>query len=190
MQLILLGEVPWVALLLALSFGTYGLLRKQVTLDGLSGLFVETLLLFPLGAAALAWLYLSGSSHFLDDGHQSVLLITTGAVTAIPLMLFAGAARRLRLAPAAASRDGRVSDVHQPDDAVRDRVARVSRTAVGGPAFRFRTDLGRARALQLVSMAIARLNGSRIFLIQLWRCFRAGRAGRIARPISGLNRDR
>ncbi|HRD34271.1 MAG TPA: EamA family transporter RarD [Rhodocyclaceae bacterium] len=98
MQLILLGEVPWVALLLALSFGTYGLLRKQVTLDGLSGLFVETLLLFPLGAAALAWLYLSGSSHFLDDGHQSVLLITTGAVTAIPLMLFAGAARRLRLA--------------------------------------------------------------------------------------------
>lgn len=98
MQLVLLGEVPWVTLLLALSFGTYGLLRKQVTLDGLSGLFVETLLLFPLGALALAWLYFSGSSHFMDDAWQSLLLMTTGVVTAIPLMLFAGATRRLRLA--------------------------------------------------------------------------------------------
>ncbi|EWG99506.1 membrane protein [Halomonas sp. BC04] len=48
-QLILLGELPWISLSLALSFGTYGLLRKQVPLDGLSGLFVETLLLLPLG---------------------------------------------------------------------------------------------------------------------------------------------
>lgn len=98
MQLLLLGEVPWVTLLLALSFGTYGLLRKQVTLDGLSGLFVETLLLFPLGALALAWLYFNGESHFLDQGWQSLLFMSTGVVTAIPLMLFAGATRRLRLA--------------------------------------------------------------------------------------------
>lgn len=98
MQLILLGDVPWVTLLLALSFGTYGLLRKQVTLDGLSGLFVETMLLFPLGALALAWLYFNGNSHFMEEGWQSLLLMTTGVVTAIPLMLFAGATRRLRLA--------------------------------------------------------------------------------------------
>lgn len=98
MQLILLGEVPWVTILLALSFGTYGLLRKQVTLDGLSGLFVETLLLFPFGAMALAWLHFSGASHFMEQGWQSLLFMSTGVVTAIPLMLFAGATRRLRLA--------------------------------------------------------------------------------------------
>lgn len=97
LQLLLLGQLPWIALLLALSFGTYGLLRKQVPLDGLSGLFVETLLLMPLGLMALAWLLGSGGSHFLDDAWQSSLLVFCGAITALPLMLFAGATRRLKL---------------------------------------------------------------------------------------------
>lgn len=97
-QLLLAGELPWITLLLALTFGTYGLLRKQVALDGLSGLFVETLVLFPAGLVAIVWLQHSGDSHFLMDFRTSALLMVTGVVTAVPLMAFAGAARRLRLA--------------------------------------------------------------------------------------------
>lgn len=96
-QLILLGVVPWISLLLAFSFGTYGLLRKKVALDGLSGLFVETLLLLPVGLLALGWLNLSGVSHFTDSTTFTLLLMSSGIVTAIPLLFFAGAARRLKL---------------------------------------------------------------------------------------------
>ena len=67
-------------------------------LDGLSGLLVETLLLLPLGLMALGWLSLAGLSHFLADSRTTVLLIASGVVTALPLLAFAGAARRLRLA--------------------------------------------------------------------------------------------
>ncbi|MGM0985050.1 MAG: EamA family transporter RarD [Pseudomonadota bacterium] len=97
-QLILLGELPWISLVLAFSFGTYGLLRKQVPLDGLSGLFVETLLLLPLALMALGWLSQADLSHFLDNGRTTALLVASGVITALPLLAFAGAARRLRLA--------------------------------------------------------------------------------------------
>ncbi|GHE19488.1 EamA family transporter RarD [Halomonas urumqiensis] len=97
-QLVMLGELPWISLALAFSFGTYGLLRKQVPLDGLSGLFVETLLLMPLALASLAWVGQAGQSHFLELPRNSVLLVTSGVITALPLLAFAGAARRLRLA--------------------------------------------------------------------------------------------
>ncbi|MBZ9556722.1 MULTISPECIES: EamA family transporter RarD [unclassified Modicisalibacter] len=98
-QLVMLGELPWITLTLAISFGTYGLLRKQVPLDGLSGLFVETLLLFPLAVLALAGLSVADQSHFLQgDTRATNLLIASGVITALPLMAFAGAARRLRLA--------------------------------------------------------------------------------------------
>lgn len=97
-QLMVLGELPLLSLSLALSFGTYGLLRKQIPLDGLSGLFVETLLLLPLGLIAITWLSANGQSHFMvGDLRASLLLIASGVVTALPLMAFAGAARRLRL---------------------------------------------------------------------------------------------
>lgn len=97
MQLVMLGELPWISLLLAATFGTYGLLRKQVPLDGLSGLLVETLLLLPLGLLALGGLSLAGASHFLQTPFQSLLLIASGVITALPLLAFAGAARRLKL---------------------------------------------------------------------------------------------
>ncbi|MBB3189053.1 EamA family transporter RarD [Halomonas cerina] len=97
-QLLLLGELPWISLVLAFSFGVYGLLRKQVPLDGLSGLFVETLLLMPLGLLALAWLSQAGLSHFGEAPRTTALLVASGVITALPLLAFAGAARRLRLA--------------------------------------------------------------------------------------------
>ncbi|GGE65578.1 chloramphenicol resistance permease RarD [Streptosporangium jomthongense] len=96
-QLFLLGIVPWITLLLAFSFGTYGLLRKQVALDGLSGLFVETLLLFPVAIVVLLALGYAGVSHFGESTAITMLLLSSGAVTAVPLLAFAGAARRLRL---------------------------------------------------------------------------------------------
>lgn len=96
-QLVGLGGLPWISLCLALTFGTYGLLRKQVTLDGLSGLFVETLILMPLGLLAVAWFEISGLSHFGGSVRNTTLLIASGALTALPLLAFAGAARRLRL---------------------------------------------------------------------------------------------
>jgi chloramphenicol-sensitive protein RarD len=97
-QLLLLGELPWISLGLAFSFGTYGLLRKQVPLDGLSGLFVETLLLLPLALLTLAWLVQVDLSHFLGETRTTLLLVASGVITALPLLAFAGAARRLRLA--------------------------------------------------------------------------------------------
>lgn len=98
LQLIVLGSMPWISLILALSFGTYGLLRKQILLDGLSGLFVETLLLLPLALLVVTVMLQASQSHFTGDLHTALLLMASGVVTAVPLLAFAGAARRLRLA--------------------------------------------------------------------------------------------
>lgn len=98
LQLVVLGTMPWISLILALSFGTYGLLRKQILLDGLSGLFVETLLLLPLALLVLAGMFQMGQSSMDGDVRTTVLLMASGVITAIPLLAFAGAARRLRLA--------------------------------------------------------------------------------------------
>lgn len=95
-QVVLLASVPWISLILAVSFGVYGLVRKQIALDGLSGLFVETLILLPLGLLVFAILTASETSNFLVAGN-TLLLIACGVVTALPLLAFAGAARRLRL---------------------------------------------------------------------------------------------
>jgi chloramphenicol-sensitive protein RarD len=97
-QLVMAGALPWITLSLALTFGTYGLLRKQITLDGLSGLFVETLLLLPFALVAITWLQVSQSSHFLVDAWQTSLLLLSGVATTLPLLAFAAAAVRLRLA--------------------------------------------------------------------------------------------
>ncbi len=95
------GGLPWIALVLAGTFGIYGLMRKQMPLDAASGLFLETVCVTPLALAWLGWLLYSGANHFgsgpgLVTG-RDLLLIATGAVTAIPLLLFAIAARRLPL---------------------------------------------------------------------------------------------
>jgi chloramphenicol-sensitive protein RarD len=92
------GRVPWIALVLALTFGTYGLIRKVVAVEPVPGLAVETLLLLPLSLGWLIWCERQGTGAF---GHQSravdALLIGSGIVTALPLTLFAYGARRIRL---------------------------------------------------------------------------------------------
>ncbi|WP_110665404.1 EamA family transporter RarD [Salinicola halophilus] len=98
LQLIWLGRLPWISLALAATFGTYGLLRKRIALDGLSALLAETALLAPVTLGAFAWLTATGTSHFTQSVSTGALLITSGVVTTLPLLAFAGAARRLRLA--------------------------------------------------------------------------------------------
>jgi chloramphenicol-sensitive protein RarD len=85
---------PWIALALAASFGTYGLIRKVVKVESVPGLATETLLLAPLAVAFLAWCEVRGTGAL---GHSSVgitaLLLGSGLVTALPLALFAYGAR-------------------------------------------------------------------------------------------------
>ncbi|MDO9601385.1 MAG: EamA family transporter RarD [Rhodocyclaceae bacterium] len=89
------GGLPWVSLVLAGSFGLYGLLRKQLPLDAANGLLLETACAAPVAALYLLWLGSAG--QFGTTMTIDALLIASGAVTAIPLLLFAVGARRLPL---------------------------------------------------------------------------------------------
>lgn len=92
------GHVPWISLTLATSFGLYGLLRKLAPVGGLAGLTIETALLSPLAGGYIAWAVATGRSGFLAGRPWlDVLLLMAGPVTAVPLLFFAGAARRLPL---------------------------------------------------------------------------------------------
>jgi len=89
--------IPTIALVLAGTFATYGMLRKRVAIDGAGGLFVETAMLF---LPALAFLLLHGHSATIAATHGNIpwlLLLLAGPVTAIPLLWFANGARRLPL---------------------------------------------------------------------------------------------
>ncbi|MGL6069698.1 EamA family transporter RarD [Craterilacuibacter sp.] len=92
------GTLPWIALILAISFGIYGLLRKTAHLPSLEGLALETWLLFPLALGALLWFEGQGVGVF---GHAAadinLLLLGAGVVTTIPLLLFGAGARRLSM---------------------------------------------------------------------------------------------
>ncbi len=93
------GQLPWIALALAVTFGGYGLLRKTAALAALEGLSFETLLLFPLAAGYLIWLTAHGANTFVNTPNDSTrwLLVAAGPITAIPLLLFAAGARRIPL---------------------------------------------------------------------------------------------
>lgn len=92
------GVVPWVSLFLAATFGAYGLLRRQVQVDALSGLLIETTLLVPLAAGYLIWLGIGGAAAGWGDWRLMLLLALSGFVTGVPLVLFVAAAKRLRYA--------------------------------------------------------------------------------------------
>ena len=91
------GSVPWVGLVLAGTFGIYGLIRKTAPLGALEGLALETLLLAPLAAALLAWRTSHVGSAVAGDTTLLVLLALGGPLTALPLLLFAAGARRIPL---------------------------------------------------------------------------------------------
>lgn len=93
-----LGRLPWVSLLLATSFGLYGLVKKGVRVDALSGMVVEGTGISLVALAFLVWLGATGQDTFLalGPGHAA-LLVVGGLVTLVPLLLFSDAAQRLPL---------------------------------------------------------------------------------------------
>ena len=94
------GQLPWIALVLALSFGIYGLIKNRVgrTVGAVPGLAVETLVLAPVALAYLVWMSVIGQGTFETEGAaHALILASSGIVTAIPLLLFNSAARRLPL---------------------------------------------------------------------------------------------
>ena len=92
------GQLPWIALVLAATFGSYGLMRKVAVLGALEGLTLETMLLAPAAIVVLAWLLMHGSGSFpAPDTKTNLLLLGIGPLTAIPLLLFAAGARRISM---------------------------------------------------------------------------------------------
>ena len=89
------GRLPWVALGLALSWGTYGLVKKQLGLGALEGLAIETMIAFIPYCGYLIFIGSKGEGQFGNEIGLTALLISAGAVTAIPLLLFNGSTTRL-----------------------------------------------------------------------------------------------
>ena len=93
------GRLPWIALVLALTFGFYGLLRKVAVLGALEGLTLETLMLAPVAAIALGWWTWHGEGALAHvDVTTLGWLVLAGPLTAAPLLLFAAGARRIPMA--------------------------------------------------------------------------------------------
>ncbi|WP_084396404.1 EamA family transporter RarD [Henriciella aquimarina] len=94
-----LGRLPWVSLVLCFSFASYGAVRKQIQVDSRIGFAVETALLFPVAFIWLAWFQSTGQGGWVGDyGWDWLVLPLAGPITAVPLILFALAAKRLKLA--------------------------------------------------------------------------------------------
>ncbi|CAM2958443.1 EamA family transporter RarD [Vibrio diazotrophicus] len=97
-QIVVFGSVPVVAFALAISFAFYGLLRKKVSVNGQTGLFIETLVLIPAALIYLAWFADSATSSMANNElNLNILLISAGIVTTLPLLCFTGAATKLKL---------------------------------------------------------------------------------------------
>ncbi|WP_308258941.1 EamA family transporter RarD [Pseudonocardia sp. H11422] len=92
------GRVPWVSLVLGATFGLYGLIKKTVALDTVSGLTAESLVIGPLALATVVWFEAAGNGTLTGHGAGHVLLLLAGGpVTAVPMLLYGAAARRVPL---------------------------------------------------------------------------------------------
>lgn len=98
-ELLTLGQLPWISLVLAFAFALYGVVRKHCNIDGISGLTVETIWLLPFALAWITWQTVESQPTLAFGTSQSItlLLIFSGFLTALPLVLFAMAARRIDL---------------------------------------------------------------------------------------------
>ena len=96
--LVRLGHAPWIGLSIAGTWAGYGLLKKQSALGAITGLTVETLLLFPLAAGALLWWHHTGVGALgRVDARLHLYVLSVGVITALPLLMFAYGAQRVRL---------------------------------------------------------------------------------------------
>ncbi|TQV88193.1 EamA family transporter RarD [Aliikangiella coralliicola] len=97
-QIVNYGEFPWIALSLATSFALYGFIRKQLNVDSLNGLLVETSIALPVATGYIVWTIYQQSSVFLNLSLSiDLLLLSGGIVTAVPLIWFAAAAKKIPL---------------------------------------------------------------------------------------------
>ncbi|WP_425061319.1 EamA family transporter RarD [Sporomusa carbonis] len=91
------GAIPWVALLLAVTFGLYGLCKKMANITAITSITLETLVMTPFAFLYLVYVNVQGAGYLLDFSGTSGFLIGTGIVTAVPLLLFAHGANKLSL---------------------------------------------------------------------------------------------
>ncbi|GAA5145075.1 EamA family transporter RarD [Nocardioides marinquilinus] len=95
------GRPPWIAIILAFSFGTYGLAKKTANVGAVESLAFETAVITPVALGYLVWLAVAGSATFAIGGSgglgHSLLLVSTGVVTAVPLICFGAAATRVSM---------------------------------------------------------------------------------------------
>lgn len=96
-QAIVVGQFPWVALSLCITFGIYGAIRKKIIVDSRAGFLLEVLLMFPFALAYLAYAWSQGAPLIAETRYESLLISLSGVLTAAPLILFALGAKRLRL---------------------------------------------------------------------------------------------
>ena len=96
-QTLALGRPPWISLILAFSFASYGVIRKRVPIDAQAGLLVECLLLVPFGLAWVLWLQHTGAGVAFNSPVNTAWALLNGPATVLPLALFAWSARRLPL---------------------------------------------------------------------------------------------
>jgi chloramphenicol-sensitive protein RarD len=97
LQALALGRPPWISLILAFSFGAYGIIKKRVPVEAQAGLFIECLLLVPFGIAFVLWLQVHGLGHGFASPQGFLWALLNGPATVLPLALFAWAARRMPL---------------------------------------------------------------------------------------------
>ena len=98
LQTIGVGALPWIGLGIAATFSTYGLLRKQMGVGAIDGMFVEVVLMLPIALGFILWWEIAGTGAFLHRGLSiDLLLMAAGPVTAVPLAMFAAGARRITL---------------------------------------------------------------------------------------------
>ena len=97
-QTLTVGYLPWISLVLAMSFALYGFIRKTIHVESIEGVSIETILMLPLAGGFLVFLLATGGAAFASHGWlNDFYLLLAGPLTAIPLMLFAAGARRLQM---------------------------------------------------------------------------------------------
>jgi chloramphenicol-sensitive protein RarD len=96
-KIIVYGEFPWISLMLAITFGFYGLFKKRVPVESTIGLTIETLMVTPIALSFLIFTGANGNGSFLDKPFTTLLLALTGIATATPLLLFSETAKNVKL---------------------------------------------------------------------------------------------
>ncbi len=92
------GELPWLSLSLAFSFGFYGLLRKKIKVDSFNGLLVEIIVAFPFACGFLIWKFMTSTSgSFMPKESADIIIIFSGIITIVPMALFAESVKGIKL---------------------------------------------------------------------------------------------